>query len=272
MIDRSQSLPGVLRMHRAVIHALTQLPHSPTEQSDDGVNGLPEVVSAICIYSLASLLEQNMLSLSQSSGTTADTDTQIFLDILNEQITLILQKSPSAVLPLTPLSLYRSLILLDHFLNQIPACSRISSRSQITALLSQAHSLVESRSPLTQNRMEKFLIEDMQLAYSQELANGSVTFSSKVFFHGFEADIILTRQESHSGKIGTMTYNIEIDGPSHHLQSKKRFCLLRDRYLLEAHGVKVLRCMIDEGSLSRDDITQLSVKFLQSQSLLTNNK
>ena len=55
-----------------------------------------------------------------------------------------------------------------------------------------------------------------------------------VWLHGFEADLVV--------KTGTgCEINIEVDGPSHALPTKRLFCHRRDGVLIKRHGVVVIR-------------------------------
>ena len=79
-----------------------------------------------------------------------------------------------------------------------------------------------------------------------ELRNNELLF-------GFEADIVI-RKKSIDGKV--VIVNIELDGPHHkHNLSKRRFCELRDQYLITEHGVRIERWkLISTDLLSSEQI------------------
>ena len=68
-------------------------------------------------------------------------------------------------------------------------------------------------------------------AFSQHDQGVKVSCNERLFC--MEADIVL--------RVGDKIVNVEIDGSSHRLPVKRWFCMHRDRYLTEHHGVRVVR-------------------------------
>jgi very-short-patch-repair endonuclease len=90
-----------------------------------------------------------------------------------------------------------------------------------------------------------------------------VRLDHSIYLHSFEADIVVYVADPKTGKT-IRIINIEIDGEVHRSNiKKKRFCKMRDRYLIEKHGVEIVR--VDLMSVEEQRKSDKSiVKWFQS--------
>ena len=61
---------------------------------------------------------------------------------------------------------------------------------------------------------------------------------------GFDTDVVFTEREQTGDNNKRRIINIEIDGPHHIYTHRKRFAMLRDKYLRDIHGVEIVRIPI----------------------------
>lgn len=68
--------------------------------------------------------------------------------------------------------------------------------------------------------------------------------SKHSLLYGFDTDVVFTQRKLSGESTKKRIINIEIDGPHHIYTHRKRFAMLRDKYLRERHGVEIVRIPI----------------------------
>lgn len=140
------------------------------------------------------------------------------------------------------LSLYRSLILIKHHVGDVMTLASVQLLNEIIGALEEPMLAVAKDVCAHESTSEKRFAAVVKRLFQFQRCDGAEVCSAEApvietssVLHGFSCDLVVR------SPISDLVCNIEFDGPSHLLPRKKLLCYLRDSFLQEACGVRIIR-------------------------------